>query len=73
MKKDLEKSHKNLIQFPKFGSKFKIIHSSKDVEYTVDQFLEKNMDEIPQELIQVFQNSKNPLIKELFEEEEKEE
>lgn len=44
-------------------NKFSIIHTAKDVEYTVNGFVIKNVDEVKQTMIDALLNSKNTQIK----------
>ncbi|KRW98093.1 Regulator of chromosome condensation 1/beta-lactamase-inhibitor protein II [Pseudocohnilembus persalinus] len=60
------KNQQEEIKFPKIGNKFIIIHSAKDVEYTCEGFLSKNMDEIQDSVIQSFKNSENSLVNSFF-------
>lgn len=51
---------------------FIIIHTAKDVEYNIKGFREKNRDELGKTLQIVMENSKNPMIVDLFRAKEKE-
>lgn len=59
-------SYKNFAK-PRFGtSAFKIVHFADDVQYESNGFLEKNRDTVVEEQMAVVGNSKNKLVKKLF-------
>lgn len=45
--------------------KFSVHHYAGAVEYSTDDFMEKNTDELPKEAIELLQNSSNPFIRNL--------
>jgi len=54
-------------KIPKLSqNKYAIIHTAKDVEYTVTGYIIKNMDEVKITMVECILDSKNPLIKYIF-------
>lgn len=51
---------------PRFGNTaFTISHYAHDVTYESENFLEKNRDTVPDEILALFQNTQNPFLKEV--------
>lgn len=46
--------------------KFFLMHTAKEVEYNVESFIEKNLDEVKSTMTDVARNSKNPLFRHIF-------
>lgn len=58
--KNIKQIHKKSghIKFPKFSkNSFEVIHTARDVEYCIDSFVEKNMDEISSYLVEAIATS----------------
>jgi myosin heavy subunit len=45
---------------------FIIVHTAKDVEYTINGFRDKNKDEVPPLMMKITQGSTNSLVSALF-------
>ena len=53
---------------PRMPSKptFIVVHTAKDVEYTINGFIEKNKDEVASLMLKISSGSKNTLVAALF-------
>ncbi|GAA5796115.1 hypothetical protein HPULCUR_001484 [Helicostylum pulchrum] len=59
--------HKKYFKKPRFSSSaFTIAHYAHDVEYEAENFLEKNKDSVPDEHLQLLQNSEFPFLDEIL-------
>ena len=45
---------------------FIVVHTAKDVEYTINGFIEKNKDEVASLMLKISSVSKNTLVAALF-------
>jgi len=66
MMKDHLRKHPNFDQIRKQPDVFVIKHYAGDVAYHVEGFVEKNKDQLPENLLNLLEHSQAPLMRELF-------